>query len=263
VRFRIFGPLEVWAGEPGGWRAVGAPKWRTVLAALLARRGQLVSIGQLVEEVWGQEPPAHARKLVSLYVLRLRRFLADPAGGLLVTRSPGYLLRCPAAEVDAGVFETMLATGRRELGLGRAGQAADSFLAASELWRGSVLADVPQGPMLRAEAARLTELRFQALQLRIEADLGCGRDDRAVAELRALVTEHRLREALWGLLVRALAGAGRRAKAREAYAQARQVIGEELGTEPGRELRELHRLLLAGEDLRASGTARLAAARSS
>jgi DNA-binding SARP family transcriptional activator len=248
--------LEVWVGEPGTWCAVDAPKWRALLAVLLARRGQPVSIDQLVREIWGQEPPAHARKLVSLYVLRLRRLLADPAGGWLVTRSPGYLLRCGAGDVDAGVFETMVAAGRRELDAGRLGPAADTLSAATALWRGAVLADVPQGPLLRAEGARLGELRLQAIQLRIEADLGCGREDSAVAELRALVTEHRLQEGLWGLLVRALAGAGRRAEAEQAYAQARQAIGEELGAEPGRELRELHRLLLAGEDLRPSVAAR-------
>lgn len=259
MRFRVLGPLEVWAGEPRTWCAVGAPKWRALLAVLLARRGQLVSIDQLVEEIWGQEPPAHARKLVSLYVLRLRRLLADPAGGLLVTRSPGYLLRCGAGEVDAGVFETMLAAGRRELSAGRAGPAAGTLSAAAGLWRGAALADVPQGPLLGAEAARLGELRLQATQLRIEADLGCGREDSAVAELRALVTEHRLQEGLWGLLIRALAGVGRRAEAEEAYAQARQVIGEELGAEPGRDLRELHRMLLAGEDLKPSATAEAAA----
>jgi DNA-binding SARP family transcriptional activator/tetratricopeptide (TPR) repeat protein len=260
VRFRILGPLEIWTGEPGSWCAIGAPKWRALLGVLLARHGEVVAVDRLVDEIWGQRPPAHARKLVNVYALRLRRLLGDPAGGLLATRSPGYLLRCGDRDVDACLFEAGVAAGRRELAAGRAEEAAELLSAAIRLWRGAPLADVPPGPIVRAEVNRLAEARLDALRLRIEADLGCGRHKAAVTDLRGLVTEHRLSEAMWGLLLRALAGAGRQAEALEAYAQARQVIGEELGTEPGEDLRDLHRRLLAGENLTARAGAGFAAA---
>src|SRR3974390_2228727 len=111
MRFRLLGPLEVLTGED--WQGIGAPKWRSILAVLLIRAGQIVPADVLINEVWGDAPPAKATNLISIYVLRLRRLLGDADSTLLVTRDPGYQLRIGTADSDAQVFEAMVRDGRR------------------------------------------------------------------------------------------------------------------------------------------------------
>jgi len=191
MRFRLLGPLEVRAGED--WRGIGAPKWRSVLAALLIHPGQIVSADTLINEVWGDSPPARAANLVSIYVLRLRRLMGDPDGRLLVTRAPGYRLEVTADDTDAPRFEAMVRDGRRAFAAGDPGGTAGRLAEALALWHGRPLADVPPTPLVEAEAERLGELRLGAIELRITAELACGGHDQAVAELRRLLADHPLR----------------------------------------------------------------------
>jgi DNA-binding SARP family transcriptional activator len=251
MRFRLLGPVEVRAGED--WRGIGAPKWRSVLAALLINPGQIVSVDALISEVWRDDPPARAANLISIYVLRLRRLMDDPDGQLLVTRAPGYQLRVTGDDTDALLFEAMVRDGRRAFGAGDPQGAASRLTEALALWYGRPLADVPSTPLVEAEAERLAELRLGAVELRITAELALGGHDQAVAELRRLLADHPLREGLWLLLMRALDGAGRHAEALEVYGQARDAISEQLGVDPGAELRQLHAELLAKDTTAPAG----------
>ena len=249
MRFRLLGPLEI-RSEEEDWRGIGAPKWRSVLAALLIKAGQIVPADVLINEVWqGQDaPPAKAGNLISIYVLRLRRLLGDTNGTLLVTRAPGYLLRLAPGDTDAQVFEALVREGGRAYAAGHPEQAAAQLAEALALWHGSPLADVPSTTMIETEAERLAELRLDAAELRIKAELACGGHAQVIPELRRLLADHALRENLWLMLMQALDGAGRHAEALEAYGQARGVMAEELGVDPGAELRHYYAELLAKDD---------------
>ena len=252
MRFRLLGPLEIRAGEE--WRGIGAPKWRSVLAALLIDAGQIVSADALINEVWGDAPPARAANLISIYVLRLRRLMEDADSRLLVTRAPGYQLQVTTADTDALLFEAMVRDGRRAFAAGDVPGAAQRLTEALALWHGRPLADVPPTPRVEAEAERLTELRLGAVELRITAELACGGHAQAVAELRRLLADHPLREGLWLLLMRALDGAGRHAEALEVYGRARDAIAGQLGVDPGAELRQFHAELLAKDSAGLTGS---------
>src|SRR5580704_2135283 len=252
MRFRLLGPLEIRDGED--WRGIGAPKWRSVLAALLINAGQIVPADVLINEVWGDTPPAKAGNLISIYVLRLRRLLGDTDSTLLVTRAPGYLLRLAAQDTDAQVFEALVREGRRAYTAGDPEQAAAQLAEALALWHGSPLADVPPTTLVETEAERLADLRLDAAELRITAELDCGNHAQVIPELRRLLADHSLREGLWLLLMRALDGAGRHAEALDAYGQARTAISEELGVDPGPELRQAYAGMLAQDTSEAPGS---------
>src|SRR5262249_16421196 len=201
-------------------------------------------MSQLIDELWGDNPPAKAGNLVSLYVYRLRRLIGDTGGRILVTRAPGYQIMLSPGDLDAESFARLVAAGRTALAEDHPAPPADPLGAALDLGRGAALADGPATARVAAEADRLEESRVQALELRLEADLGCGRHGEAAPELRRLLADHPLREGLWGLLMRALSGAGRQAEALETYARAREVIADELGVDPGPGLQQLYQDIL-------------------
>jgi DNA-binding SARP family transcriptional activator len=180
MRFRILGHLEVQG--PDGWTAISAAKWRSLLACLLVRPGQLVPTESLIYELWGENPPITANNMVSIYVHRLRKeVIGDAEGRILVHWAPGYLLRVAPGDVDTQVFDALVGQGRTELAAGRPDRAAELLAEALGLWRGPLLADVPMSPALIAHVDRATELRLDATELRIEADLGCDRAAQVVA----------------------------------------------------------------------------------
>jgi DNA-binding SARP family transcriptional activator/Tfp pilus assembly protein PilF len=245
MRVRILGTLEVLAEDQ--WQPIGSPKWRSLLACLLLRSGQIVSTDALMYELWGDDPPGTAKNLISIYVLRLRRLLGDSDGRLLAYRSPGYVLNLGDGDLDSHRFDALVADGRSALEGGDAVRAAALLSAGLGLWRGPLLADVPSSPLISAEAERALELRLSATEAWVEADLACGRPAEVIPELRRLVGEHPLREGLWLLLMRALDAAGRHAEALEAYGQAREAIAGELGVDPGAELQRLYAEILAAD----------------
>jgi DNA-binding SARP family transcriptional activator len=245
ARFRILGPVEVWTGE--GWAKIGAAKQRSVLATLLLRPGEPVSIDVLIDEVWPEKPPARAANLVSVYVHHLRRLIGDSGARVLVTRPPGYLVMAGPGELDAGRFAGLVAEGRRALAAGAPARAVELLTGAAGLWRGRALADVAGTPRVAAEADRLEESRIEALELRAEASLACGRYAEVVPEVRRLLDGRPLQEKLWALYMRALYGDGRQAEALEVYEQARNRIADELGVDPGPELRQLYHQILTAD----------------
>ncbi|HEX6452555.1 MAG TPA: BTAD domain-containing putative transcriptional regulator [Trebonia sp.] len=245
MRFRMLGPLEV--RSEAGWAGISAGKWRSLLACLLLRPGQIVPTETLIQELWGDAPPPTANNLVSIYVHRLRGVIGDSEGRVLVHRKPGYQLRVADDDTDIRKFETLVAAARSVLAGGDAETAAAMLGEAESLWRGGLLADVAPTVLVSTESQRMMELRLAAAELRIGADLACGRHAEVVPELRSLVAEHPLREGLWLLLMRTLDGAGRHAEALETYGQAREVISDELGVDPGPELQRLYADLLAAD----------------
>ncbi|MFC8537445.1 BTAD domain-containing putative transcriptional regulator [Streptomyces sp. NPDC057249] len=246
MRFRILGPLEIFDGTH--WRGISAAKPRALLATLLARRDTPVPTDRLATELWGETEPRAAANLIQQYVLRLRRELGDRQGRLIVTRSPGYqVVPDGADDLDATAFVRLGASGRAALAAGEAEHAAALLAEALALWRGPALADVPAGPVVEAEAARLDEQRLDVLQTRVEADLACGRHTELVSELRQSVREHPLREGLWGQLMLALYRSGRQAEALDAYREVHRLLTDELSVEPSAPLRELQLRMLRGD----------------
>ena len=241
----MLGPLEVHTER--GWTGVGAPKWRTVLAVLLLNSGQVVSTDRLIEEVWPGKPPRTATNLVSIYVHRLRGLIGEAEGQILVTRAPGYQIMIAPEDLDTQRFAALTAEARTQLSGGDAHRAAELLGQALTLWRGSALADVPASALISAEADRLEESRLEAQVLKMQADLACGEHARVVPEARRLLADHPIREELWTVLLRALQGSGRQAEALEAYGQAREVIADELGVDPGAELQRLYQQILAAD----------------
>ncbi|HET7857198.1 MAG TPA: BTAD domain-containing putative transcriptional regulator [Gaiellaceae bacterium] len=239
LEFRVLGSFEVFERERP--LDVGAGKQRALLALLVLHAGEVVSTDGLIDALWGERPPPSAPNSVHIYVSRLRRALGN---GRLETRGQGYVLRLEAEELDLARFEKLLVEGRELLAGGEAAGAVEMLRAALALWRGSPLSDFTSEEFAQGEIARLDELRLSALEERIEADLALSRQAELVPELEALVREHPLRERLRAQLMLALYRSGRQAEALEAYQQARSMLREELGLEPGRVLQELERAIL-------------------
>jgi DNA-binding SARP family transcriptional activator len=233
--FRLLGPLEV--AEQDRTLVLGGVKPRAVLALLLLHANEVVASERLIGELWGEAPPATVAKSVQSYVMRLRRELGAER---LSTRPPGYVLHVAPDELDLAVFERLRAEARRA----EPARAAAKLREALLLWRGPPLADLAYEPFAQTEIARLEELRLAALEDRIDADLACGRHADLVGELEALIVEYPLRERLRAQLMLALYRSGRQAEALHAYRTARGELMDELGLEPGEELRRLEQAIL-------------------
>src|SRR5215475_13224407 len=248
--FRILGPLEV--ARDGAPLALGAAQQRALLAVLVLHRGEVVSTDRLVDELWGERPPAAAAKTVQVYVSQLRKALG---AGVIVTQGRGYRLAATPGQVDAARFEELAGEGRRALAAGDAARARQRLCSALEMWRGEPLAEFAYERFAQAEMARLA-----AAEDRIDADLALGAGGELVGEIESLVAANPLAERLRGQLMLALYRAGRQADALAAYRQASELLREELGLEPGRALQELERAIL-DQDPSLEGTRDAAAMR--
>ncbi|WP_345203414.1 BTAD domain-containing putative transcriptional regulator [Fodinibacter luteus] len=257
--FSVLGPLRV-EGSRGTIEIRGA-KERLLLARLVAAGGRLVPTSELVDTLWGEEPPASAAKSLQTFVLRARNALEPDRAGtptLLLTEGPGYRLALDPSQVDAERFARLARIGERALADGRPEHAAATLTEALALWRGPAYAGFEGAAFAAAEARRLDELRLGATEERIAAELALGRASAAVPELERLVGEHPMRERLWEMLVTALYRAGRQGDALGAYERARSVLADELGVDPGPGLRAVHARVLAHDPTLGSPTVRAA-----
>ncbi|HEU5404581.1 MAG TPA: BTAD domain-containing putative transcriptional regulator [Gaiellaceae bacterium] len=239
TQFRILGPIEVLLdGRPA---ALGAPKQRALLALLLVNRRRVVPAEQLVDGLWGGNPPASAVQSLQVYVHGLRRALGSER---IETAGRGYRAAVAEEELDLDRFEHALERGRAALETGRVDDAEEDLRHALAVWRGPVLADLTEETRRAAGADRLEELRLTALELRLDAELASGRHDAVVAELETLTAEHPYRERFLEQRLLALYRGGRQAEALEVYRNARRALAEELGLEPSPSLQELERAIL-------------------
>ena len=224
--------------------SVPAGKQRALLAALLLSNGRVVPAGELIEVLWGCAPPPSARASLHNYVKRLRRILGDSGHRVLVSHPPGYLINVTPEALDVHRFGQLAERARADAHEGAWGAAARGLHEALALWRGQPLADVDSELLAGREAPRLDEARLQAVEARIQAEMHLGRVSWVIPELRNLAGTHPLREHIHALLMLALYQAGQQAEAHAAYRTARDALIEELGVEPGEELRKLQQQIL-------------------
>jgi YVTN family beta-propeller protein len=240
MEFGVLGPMRARRDERD--LPLGGPKQRALLAMLLLHANEAVARERLIEGLWGERPPPTAEHTLDNYVSRLRQVLG---GGRVERRSPGYVLHVDAGELDVQRFEQLATRGRNELAHGRAPDAAVTLNDALALWRGAALADVLYEPFAALDAARLEELRLAVLEDRIEADLALGRARDVLPELERLRRENPFRERPLSLLMLALYRAGRQTEALSVFQTSRARLAEELGLDPGPQLQELQRKILA------------------
>jgi DNA-binding SARP family transcriptional activator len=228
------------AHDGSAWREIAAPKPRALLAALLIRSGDVVSVDQLLFELWGDRPPRSAPTQVQGYVLRIRRLLGEPGARSLLTAAPGYRMVVGADDLDSVVFARTARRGQAALRAGDVEHAAELLGDALAMWCGPVLADLPASPLVSGIRRRLHELWHGAWEARVDADLALGRHTELVDEVARHVDAYPLRETPWRQLMLALDGAGRRDEALAAYDTVRRILVDHSGIEPGVALHTLY-----------------------
>jgi DNA-binding SARP family transcriptional activator/tetratricopeptide (TPR) repeat protein len=251
MEFRLLGLLEVRRG--GVPLPVPPGKPRVLLAALLLRAGRVVPLDELSGALWGPAPPTSELTTIRNYVNRLRGALEDTGRTLISTQPRGYLIAVADGELDVARFEARLAAARAAADSRSWADAAAAARAALALWRDEPLADIQSDLLALREVPRLAELRMQALETRLGADLELGQHAGVIPELRQLCQASPLRERLHATLMTALYRDGQRAAALAAYQAVRDVLIHELGTEPGPELQLLHQQVLADDPALRSG----------
>jgi DNA-binding SARP family transcriptional activator len=255
IDYRVLGPLE--AFDDGRQLSLGGPKQRAMLASLLLRATEVVPVGRLIDDLWGDDPPESAANIIQGYVSGLRHVIGREA---IATRGRGYLLHVEPSNLDLRRFERLVDEGGYALANGRPLEAVEAFSKALSLWRGPPFADISDEPFVVVAAGRLDELRLAALEKRIDADLACGRHGDVAAELATLVEEYPFRERFRAQHMLALYRSERQTDALASYQAARAKLAEELGIDPSPALQSLEKSILdhhSSLDLSVSGGERL------
>ncbi|MGD9701750.1 MAG: BTAD domain-containing putative transcriptional regulator [Acidimicrobiia bacterium] len=254
MEFRLLGPLEV-VDDTGQLVEIRGAKLRTLLGALVLKAGQPLSSDHLADVMWGDSPPGAAANALQAQISKLRRILVAADGtSPLETRDGGYVLLVEPSAIDAHHFATLAALGRAHLEAGLPAEAAKALRDAIGLWRGPALADFVYDDFAETERVRLDEVRLAAIEDRVDADLALGNHDAVIAEIEVLVSESPLRERFWGQLMLALYRAGRQADALRAFQRVKERLAEDLGLDPGPELRRLEQQILVHDPSLAAPT---------
>ncbi|MEO7556049.1 MAG: AfsR/SARP family transcriptional regulator [Acidimicrobiales bacterium] len=241
MRIGLLGELEVLDDEDNHVTIAGA-KLRALLAVLALHVGRVVSAEHLIDALWGDAPPAAVRNGLQGLASKLRRALGS--SDIVVMRGDGYALELSSDAIDVGRFEQRAAEGRAKAAAGELDRAVDLLAEADSLWRGDPLADFAYYEFASGAITRLSESRLALVEERLDIELQLGRHQQAIIQLEELVATHPLREGFRVLLMLALYRAGRQADALRIFQEGRQVLGEELGLEPGPELRRLESAIL-------------------
>jgi DNA-binding SARP family transcriptional activator len=252
TEFRLLGPVVVHDTVTGAGIVPSGPKQRALLTTLVIHAGERLPVDRLVEELWGDRPPANAPNALQAHVARLRRLLPVPGHEWISTLPTGYLLTLGRASTDVARFTRLSGQGRAAVP-GDPRYATELLGRALSLWQGPALQDSRHGPICTAEADRLEEQRLTTLEALYEASLNCGRNAEIISDLERLTADHPLRERFYDLLMVALYRAGRQAEALGVYERARRRLITTLGIEPGPALRcRLEAILNHSPTLRAS-----------
>jgi DNA-binding SARP family transcriptional activator len=235
TEFRLLGPVVVHDGATGAGIVPSGPKQRALLATLVVHAGERLPVDRLVEELWGDRPPANAQNALQAHVARLRRLLPAP-GEWISTLPTGYLMTLGHASTDVARFARLSGQGRAAVPVDPR-YATELLGRALALWQGPALQDSHHGPLCTAEADRLEEQRLTTLEALYEASLNCGRSAEITSELERLTADHPLRERFYDLLMAALYRGGRQTEALGVYERARRRLVGTLGIEPGPALR--------------------------
>jgi DNA-binding SARP family transcriptional activator/tetratricopeptide (TPR) repeat protein len=249
LRVGVLGPVAAWYDDRE--LPVGQPRQQAVLGILAMRANRVISRGELVDAVWGQDPPVSAEGGIYTYVAGLRRVIEPNRslrgpGRVLVSSGAGYVLHLVPSQPDAVAFEQDLGRSRQLRKAGDPAAAVNALNSALSRWRGAAFAGVP-GPFAETERMRLGELRSAAAEERADVLLSLGRHEEVVPDLTAMVTDHPLRERMRGLLMIALYRCGRHADALRVFQDGRRVLAEELGIDPGADLFRIHQQVLTSD----------------
>jgi DNA-binding SARP family transcriptional activator len=246
IRFHALGGLTV-TDDAGDELSIGGPRLRRLMAMLLIHRNAVVSVDRLADAVFAGEPTGAASTTLRSYVARIRKVLDLGSGAVVVTQSPGYVLRVPVEAFDVTCFERMVGGVGSRTESHDAPRAAATLREALGLWRGDAYAEFADEDWARPEAHRLAELRLVAQERLLEAELACGRASEMIPEIEALAAAHPLRESFHAQLMTALYRAGRQADALRVYRDYRALLVSELGVEPSPALADLERRVLNHE----------------
>ncbi len=254
MEFRLLGPIEV-VGD-GHPLSLGGPKQRALLALLLLRANRAVGTDELIEALWPLRPPDAARRSLEVYVSRLRKLLNRDGAQVISARPPGYLAHVEPGQLDVDRFEHLKEAGCRAAAGGSPAEGARLLAEALALWRGAPLADLAGEPFVRSASAQLEHARLAVLETRIDAELQLGRHRELVAELGDCLEVDPYHEGLRRRFMLALYRSGRQAEALATYRRFRVRLGDELGLQPTRELRDLEQAILRQDPFLELGRAR-------